>query len=69
MTVRHTAYVAGSDINEAFYRYEAGLGKEDREAAWEDARRREKGDMCDPKCRFTVWEVHVDVHVDEGPER
>lgn len=69
MTVRHTNYVAASDMTEAWYRYEAGLSREDRESAWEDARRRQNGDRCDPQCKFVVWEVNVDIHVDEGPEK
>lgn len=52
-------YVAGSDENEARYRYEAGLGRETKEAAERDAEYRERGDLCDPKCHYTVWRVRT----------
>jgi hypothetical protein len=52
-------YVAGSDENEAKMRFEAGLGKQTREEAEADAQRRARGDMCEPKCQFQVYQVRT----------
>lgn len=58
-------YVAGSDENEAKFRYEAGLGRELFEAAQVDAIRREQGDLCDPKCHYQVYRVTVTLEKQE----
>ena len=68
MTVRKTQYVAASDIKEAWLRFRSGLYSEYREVAQARAEELEHDDYCDPKCKYCVWEVHVDIHVDEGPE-
>ncbi len=68
MTIRKTKYVAASDINEAWLRFRAGLYTEDREDSLIRADEKTADDKCEPPCKFTVYEVHVDIHVDDGPE-
>lgn len=68
MTVRKTRYVAASDINEAWNRFRTGLYTTEREDSLVRAEEMEADDSCDEGCKYTVYEVHVDIHVDEGPE-
>ncbi len=69
MTIRKTKYVAASDINEAWMRFQAKLYSTIREEAAETAEMLTEQDTCDENCKYTVYEVHVDIHVDEGPEK
>lgn len=68
MTIRKTKYVAASDVNEAWMRFRARLYASTREEAAETAEILTDRDTCDEKCTYPVWEVHVDIHLDEGPE-
>jgi hypothetical protein len=68
MTIRKTKYVAASDINEAWMRFRAKLYSSDREDAQETAELLEERDSCDEKCKYSVYEIHVDIHLDDGPE-
>lgn len=52
-------YVAGFDENEAKMRFEAGLGKEFLYEAEADVATRNRGDHCDPKCHYEVYQVRT----------
>lgn len=69
MTIRKTRYVAASDNNEAWMRFRVRLDHEDRLDAAIRAEEMTFDDRCEEKCKYTVWEVHIDLHVDEGPEQ
>lgn len=68
MTIRKTKYVAASDSTEAWLRFQAKLYTETREEAQIRADEMDADDHCEPPCKYCVWEVHIDIHVDEGPE-
>lgn len=68
MTIRKTKYVSATDSHEAWLRFRVGLYNENREEAQIRAEEMDADDECEPRCKYTVYEVHVDIHVDEGPE-
>lgn len=68
MSVRKTRYVAACTVDEAWLRMRARLDHDSREEAAEDAEIRTHRDACTPKCKYIVWELQTDIHVDEGPE-
>lgn len=69
MSIHKTKYVAASDINEAWMRFRSKLYSSSREETQETAEMLQDRDTCDEGCKYIVYQVNVEIHVDEGPEK
>lgn len=60
-------YVAASDENEAWMRFRAKLYSSSKEDALETSELLADRDSCEPKCRYDIYEVRVEIeNVEDG---
>lgn len=65
--VKQIKYVAASDQNEAWHRFQAKLYSDTLEEAHEASEDLYNHDSCEPKCRYDIYEVKVEIeNVDDG---